>query len=328
VISDDFAFFGFNRQSWDRLRSLVTSDRAGEGVLVVVVNRFGITIAAFHTAHGTIDTEGLPAPGDLQGLCEATGSKACIVMREHTIADVRDSMVAPLDAAEEFDARVLRFARIVRELGNGNWLRVWPNPFPNVLLSAAPAAKSAIDLLLPDGHVVVLGVFDEGKLWSGAALRRAGGEIDALVGPDALADWAGPLGGAWERDHRVVARAVERELGPVHLGLYMERATAERVFDPNRSGEWAFAYAARDLISYPLPPFLAAGLGLDVLRGAAQTAAQVLDGLEPDEMADIAKGFWRGLTDGRGLPGLLDLLPVGGGVPTAPGTDDDDSDDS
>jgi hypothetical protein len=312
VISDDFAFFGFTQPSWDRLRSLVTSDRAGEGVLVVVVNRFGITVAAFHTARGTIDTEGLPAPGDLEGLCEATGSKACIVMREHAMSDVGDSMVAPLDAAEEFDARVLRFARVVRELGNGNWLRVWPNPFPNVLLSAAPAAKSAIDLLLPDGHVVVLGVFDEGKLWSGAALRRAGGEIDALVGPDALADWAGPLGGAWERDHRVVARAVERELGPVHLGLYMDRDTAERVFNPNLAGEWARAYATRDLIPYPVPPFLAAGFGIDVLRGAAQTAAEVLGGLEPDEMAHIAKGFWRGLTDGRGLPGLLDLLPIGG----------------
>lgn len=311
MISDDFAFFGFDQAAWDRLRTLLTSDREGEGVLVVVVNRFGITVSCFHTGRGMLETQGLPAPGDLQGLCEATGSKACIVMREHAMEEVVDYMVEPLDAAEEFDARVLRFARVVRELGNGNWLRVWPNPFPNLLLAAAPAAKSAVDLLLPDGHVVVLGVFDEGQLWSGAALRRTGGEIDALVGRVALAEWAGPLGGAWERDQRVVAQAVERELGPVHLGLYMNRATAERVFDPRRSGEWARAYAARELIAQPLPPVLGAGLGLDVLRGAAQTATQVVEGLEPDEMASIAKGFWRGLTDGRGLQGLLELLPIG-----------------
>jgi len=294
--------------------------RDGKGVLVAVVNRFGITVACFHTGRGMLDPKGLPAPGDLQGLCEATGSKACIVMRERAMGEVADYLVEPLDAADEFDARVLRFARVVRELGNGNWLRVWPNPFPDLLLAAAPAAKSAIDLLLPDGHSVVLGIFEDGELYTGAALRRTGGEVDALVGSKAISDWAGPLGGAWERDHRVVARAVERELGPIHLGIYMERSTAVRAFDPERPGEWARAYAARDLIAHPLPPVLAAGFGIDVLRGAARTVLQAVEGIEPEEMATIAQGFWRGLTDGRGVQGLLDLLPSPGGA--APRDDD------
>ena len=320
MISEDFAIFGFDRESWDRLVSLVAPSREGKGVLVVVVNSYGIGVAAFHTARGTLDPRTLPAPGDLQGLCEETGSKACIVMRERAMEKVADYLFDPLDAADEYDARVLRFARVIRELGNGNWLRVWPNPFPNALLSAAPAATSAVDLLLPDDRVVVLAVFDQGELSSGAALRRTRGELDALVGTGALAEWSGPLGGAWERDHRVVAAAVERELGPLHLGLYMERETAERVFDPHRSGEWALAYAARALIAHPLPGFLAAGLGIDVLRGAAQTAFQVVEGLEPEELSTIARGFWRGLTDGRGLKGLLELLPTAG----PPGQPDDE----
>ena len=320
MISEDFAFFGFDRPSWDRLVSLVTMNRDGEGVLLVVVNRFGITVACFHTARGMVDPKGLPAAGDLQGLCEATGSKGCIVMRERVMDEVADYLVEPLDTEEDYDARVLRFARVVRELGNGNWLRVWPNPFPNLLLAAAPAAKSAFDLLLPDGQTVVLGIFEEGELFAGAALRRTGGELDALVGPVALADWMGPLGGAWERDHRVLAHAVERELGPVHLGLYMERSTAERVFDPGRPGEWARAYAARELIASPLATVLAAGFGLDVVRGAASTALQAIEGIDPDEMATIAKGFWRGLTDGRGLEGLLDLVSN----MVAPAEDDDE----
>jgi hypothetical protein len=310
VISEDFAFFGFDQTTWDRLVSLVTLERDGEGVVVVVVNRFGITVACFHTARGMLDPKLLPAPGDLEGLCEVTGSKACIVMREQAMKEVADYLAEPLDADEEYDARVLRFARVVRELGNGNWLRVWPNPFPNLVLAAAPAAKSATDILLPDGHTVVVCVFDEGEVWTGAALRRSGGKLDALVGPVAIADWAGPLGGAWERDQRVVARAIERELGPVHLGVYMDRSTAEDVFHPQNPGGWAVAHAARDLIANPLPPYLAAGFGIDMLRGTASAAANILEGIEPEELATIAKGFWRGLTDGRGLQGLLDLLPI------------------
>jgi hypothetical protein len=140
-----------------------------------------------------------------------------------------------------------------------------------------------------------------------------------------MAEWAGPLGGAWERDHRVVARAVERELGEIHLGLFMELRTARRLLDPKRSGEWARAFATRELVVHPLPGFAAAGLGVDVLRGAAQLALQVVEGIEPDEMASIAKGFWHGLTDGRGLQGLLELLPAVIEKPNDSGPDDSDS---
>ena len=66
----------------------------------------------------------------------------------------------------------MRFVHVLQELGNGNWVSVWPNPFPDLVLAAAPAAKSATDLFLPDGHNVVLGIFEEGVLWTGAVLRR------------------------------------------------------------------------------------------------------------------------------------------------------------
>ncbi len=322
MISEDFAFFGFDGPSWDRLVSLVAEDNAPGGVLVVVVNRVGVPVASFHTARGMLDPRSLPAPGDLPGLCAATDATACIVMRDRAMGELSDDLAEPLDPDQDLASRVMRFAQVVRELGNGNWLRVWPNPFPDVLLAAAPAAKSATDLLLPDGHSVVLGIFDEGQLWTGAALRRQGGRFDAFAGPVAMAEWAGPLGGAWERDHRVVADAVRRQLGEIHLGLFLERPTAERLFAAGPSGEWAKAYATRHLILHPMPAFAAAGLGLDVVRGAAKLAMQVVEGIDPEEMSTIAKGFWRGFTDGRGMDGLLELLPAIGRNPNDSETDD------
>jgi hypothetical protein len=307
VISEDFAFFGFDDTSWDRLVSLFLGESGEDrprGVLVVVVDAERTPLASFHTATGSLDPATLPDSPDLEALCEATGVGACIVMRERAMADLEDYLAQPIDPDQDFAIRVMRFAHVLRELGNGNWLRIWPNPLPDLLLAAAPAAKPAIDFLLPDGHNVVLGVFEDGQLWTGAVLRRNGGTFDVFAGPGAMSEWAGPLGGAWHRDHRVLTRAIERELGPLHIGLFMERSTAQSLLGGRQAGEWAMAFATRDLMVYPLPSYAAAGLGIDVVSGAAQVALQALDGMDSEEILTIAKGFWRGLTDGKGIEGL------------------------
>jgi hypothetical protein len=221
------------------------------------------------------------------------------------MADLADYLAEPIDPGQDFATRVMRFAHVLRELGNGNWLRIWPNPLPDLLLAAAPAAKPAMDFLLPDGHSVVLGVFEDGQLWTGAVLRRNGGTFDVLAGPVAMSEWAGPLGGAWHRDHRVLTRAIERELGPLHIGFFMERTTAQTLLTGRQAGEWAIAFATRELLVHPLPGYAAAGLGIDVLSGAAQVALAALDGMDSEELITIAQGFWRGLTDGKGIEGLL-----------------------
>ena len=307
MISQDFAFFGFDDTSWDRLVSLFLGESGEErprGVLVVVVDAERTPVASFHTATGSLDPATLADSPDLEALCDATGVGACIVMRERAMADLEDYLAQPIDPDQDFATRVMRFAHVLRELGNGNWLRIWPNPLPDLLLAAAPAAKPAIDFLLPDGHNVVLGVFEDGQLWTGAVLRRNGGTFDVFAGPGAMSEWAGPLGGAWHRDHRVLIRAIERELGPLHIGLFMERSTAQSLLGGRQAGEWAMAFATRDLMVYPLPSYAAAGLGIDVLSGAAQVALQALDRMDSEEMLTIAKGFWRGLTDGKGIEGL------------------------
>ena len=308
MISEDFAFFGFDDTSWDRLVSLFLGGNGEErprGVLVLVIDSERMPVACFHTATGSVDPATLPDVPTLEALCDATEAGACIVMRERAMADLADYLAEPIDPGQDFATRVMRFAHVLRELGNGNWLRIWPNPLPDLLLAAAPAAKPAMDFLLPDGHSVVLGVFEDGQLWTGAVLRRNGGTFDVLAGPAAMSEWAGPLGGAWHRDHRVLTRAIERELGPLHIGFFMERTTAQTLLTGRQAGEWAIAFATRELLVHPLPGYAAAGLGIDVLSGAAQVALAALDEMDSEEIITIAQGFWRGLTDGKGIEGLL-----------------------
>ncbi len=313
MISGDFAFFGYDDTSWDRLVSLFLGENDGgkqRGVLVVVVDTARTPVAAFHTAAGSLDPVTLPSLANLEALCNATAAGTCIVVRERAMANIQDYLAEPLDPDQDFVTRVMRFAHVLQELGNGNWLRIWPNPLPDLLLSAAPAAKPAIDFLLPDGHNVVLGIFEEGELWTGAVLRRNAGSFDVFAGPGAMSQWAGPLGGAWRRDHRVLTRAIERELGPIHIGLFMELRTARALLASKQAGDWAMAYATRELMVHPLPGYAAAGLGIDVLSGAAQYALQALEQMDPEEIISIAQGFWRGLTDGKGVEGLLGFSPT------------------
>lgn len=309
MISEDFAFFGFDETSWDRLASLFLGDEdaTDRGVLVLVVDADGAPSACFHTGRGSLDLSKLPPLADLEALCDATDASVSIVMRERAMANIEEYLAEPLDPDQDFVTRVMRFIHVLRELGDGNWLRVHPNPLPDALLAAVPVARPLIDFLLPPGHCVVLGVFERGELWTGAALRREQTSFDVFAGPGAISEWAGPLGGDWRRDHRVLTESTERELGPVHVGLFMERTTAQRLLSARNAGDWALAFATRELIVSPFPRFAAAGLGVDVLGGAAQIAMQVLQQIEPEEMATIVQGFWSGLTDGEGLQGLKSI---------------------
>lgn len=313
MIGEDFAFFGYDEPTWNRLVSLLLGQREGaekpRGVLVVVVARGAGPVAAFHTSRGSVDPESLPSLDDLAVCCEAMDAGACLIVRPGTKTSFADYLSAPLDAEDDFVTRVMRFARVLRELGGGRLLGVWPNPLPDVFLPAASAAKPAGDLLLPDAHSAVLGIFEEGELWTAAVLRRRDGSFDTLAGPKAIERWTGPLGGDWRRDHRIVVRAIERELGPLHIGLFMDRATSRAVFIERSSGAWALGYASRNLVLHPMPRFAAAALGLNGIAGIAMAAFQAIEDMDPDEVAHIAAGFWHGLTDGQGLAGLLGFSP-------------------
>ena len=314
MIDDDFAFFGFDEISWDRLVALLLGERVGapkdrRGVLIIVADERGHPAATFHTVQGKIDPRALPPTTDLGALCSATEAGACIVLRERAMAGFADYLAEPLDGDEDFAARVMRFVRVVHELGNGNLLRVWPNPLLDLFLPAAPAAAPAADVLLPEDHAVVLGVFERGELWTGAVLRRRGKRFDTLAGPSAMIDWTGPLGGDWRRDLRLIVRGVARELGVVHAGLFMELPTARSIFIERQAGGWALAYAMRNLLVHPLPAFARAALGVNAVLGTVQYAFQAIEEMDPDEVARIAVGFWQGLTDGRGVEGLLGFSP-------------------
>ena len=308
MISEGLALFGFDSQTWGRLSGLLlgSAERPdlARGLLVLFVDSDGSPIAALDSRDGAFEPEA-GALGDLRKLCEARGARACFVMDALPAAELDTLVSVPLGSDYESEASWL--LRLAEHAVRGGLRRIHPNLPMNPPLPFGSTTEIALDLLLPPDHCLLLTVFDGAEIWTGAALHR-GAELDMLAGPTALRDWTGPLGGDWRRDQRVVLRAVERELGPVHLAVFAARPTAERLFASPAHGSWALSYLTKEIIVSPSPAYLTAALALDGAAGMGRGFLGLFEGMEKEELFGILQGFWRGLTDNQGLTGLLDFL--------------------
>ena len=311
MTSEDLSVFGFDPESWNRLRALLLGDAedpdAALALIVLFVDADGAPLAALHSSEGAFAPEPWAA-SDLARLCESKQARACFVMDAPPPAELDALVSKPHGAEDGHERAAMRLLRLLDHGARGALRRMWPSSFANFKMPGGAAAQLALDVLLPPDHCLLLGVFEDGEIWTGMALHR-GAQLDVLAGPAALRKWSGQLGGDWRRDQRVVLRAVERELGSVHLAGFMARPTAERLFRKPARGSWSLAYATKELIVQPVPAYAATALAFDGLAGAAQGVWSLFEGMDKDELSGIVQGFWRGLTDNQGFKGLLDLLP-------------------
>lgn len=158
---------------------------------------------------------------------------------------------------------------------------VWPQRLRGVPIPSPTVVRGTIDTICPADHVMVLGIFEAGELWTSVALRRKGAGFDRVLGPDEIRADMGLLAGDWRRDYRHLARAVEHRLGPISFGCYAQVATFRKLeVDPN-PGAWARAVAVRDVILSPIPPALAIPIGIDAGRAAFSALRAVAERMDP-----------------------------------------------
>lgn len=258
-----------------------------DGSLVVVVSARGTLRKAFHTVRGRVrglslgpSTTGAPF-GPLEDLPERYGAKRVIVLREGVLEELFARASARMHREDDYIAQWLQIARALREELDAGRMAMHPKPFVSVPLPTAQLVRRTLDSVLPDDRAFVLAVWRGHALWTAAVLRRRGGEIDWIAGPDQLLSWTGPLGGDWRRDHRIVSQAVAAHVAPVHLGLYGELRSVRRLLRSREAGGWAKAVASREVILHPTPPYVAVALGADAVRRVAKKSTALLGGLDP-----------------------------------------------
>ncbi len=258
-----------------------------EGSLVLVVSARGKLLKAFHTVRGRVRglELGAPSPSDPFGPLEEFVARydaaRVIALRAGVLEELFARASARMHRDDDYLAQWLHVARAVREELDAGRIDVYPRPLRAIPLPTAALVRRALDAILPDDHAFVLAVFRDHALHTAAALRRRGGEVDWIVGPDELLAWTGPLGGDFRRDHRVLSDAVAEHVAPVHLGLYAELRSLRRLLRSREAGAWVKAVLSREVILHPVPPYVAVALGADAARRVTRKSTELLGSLDP-----------------------------------------------
>jgi len=300
MISPDVRIEGWDQHSWTLLMGLFapgvvdrmrTPEReeddptpepaAGErpdGALVIVVDEHEEVLAAFHTSRGRADE--VSDASDPETLAERFGARRVLILREGALEELVERLALRIRPEDGYGTQWLTLLKALRELTAAARIRIWPTPQKVVPIPSPATVRRALDLLLPDGRAIVFALWHAQELATAVVLRRREGLIDLVAGPDLLREWAGPLGGDFRRDYRVLVDAVTRSVAPVHLGLFAEAESLRRLLRRPDPGAWAAAAATRDLLIHPMPPYVAVALGADVANSAARGAAALLGGLD------------------------------------------------
>lgn len=314
MISEALRVEGFDSRSWTNLLSLFApnvthrletegapdapeieekpSVEHRSGALVVVLDDRERVLKAFHTRRGRVVGLTYPGPDGLAELAVRWGAARCVVLREGVLEEIGERVARRLERGEDYVAQWLVVARTIREMSEAGLLLTYPRPLADVPIPTIGMVRRAMDTVLPDGHAVVVVVWNGTSPWTGLVLRRREGSIDRIAGPDLVARWTGPLGGDWRRDYRVISQAVTRSVAPVHLGVFTELSTLRTLLRNADPGAWARAVAVRDVIIHPTPPYVAVALGADAVRAFAKQSAQWLGGIDAiGQLAPIASYF-------------------------------------
>lgn len=124
-----------------------------------------------------------------------------------------------------------------------------PNPFAAWRAVPPGLPRAFVSAVAPDGKkaAVVLGVYDEGGLWTSLLLGFEGGQLTLVTTPPMAS------GVDWRDDQRRLIPFAEARFGPVALGLFCPLAVIERHgLSPQSASKWLASEARGEFLCAPL----------------------------------------------------------------------------
>ncbi len=320
MIDAGTSFSGFDARSWHRLVSLFVPGLASQpperwarrattrgGILLVFHDGVRV-LRAVHTLRGPLPATDWDGPSTLASLAASTRTRFAVALRTGALESFFERLggrITPHDNPFVTAGAVLGVARELLEDGAAH---VLPEPPRGVPLPPVDVALRAWDALLPDGRTAALVLFDGEHIDTALLARRRGLCLDRLHGPEVLHRLVGPLGGDFRRDYRVIRGAIERDLGPMALGVFTQTDTFRTLLRREDPGAWARAVAGREVVVDPMPPWFAVAAGAGAMRAAARRSRDLLAGVELLGMLDPVARRLRSLAERAGEVDLQALL--------------------
>jgi hypothetical protein len=279
---------------------------------VIAVTTAGKLRKLLGTRLGRLDLAAQPWPEPLEDLAERYAARWALELKSGALDELVERVAERLTREQDALSQIVLFVAVLRELEAEGRIRLWP-----WRLSAWPVPhermlERALDSLCPDGKSMLLGIFQDGELFTAIVLRRGGSGFDLILGPEPLRRDMGLVSGDWRRDYRHLARAAEQAAGPLALGCFGELETLRGLLEKPSPGAWAGAVAARDVILSPAVPAVAIPLGIDVGRAAISAVRDLAERFGAGQWLSAAGPLAPALRRARELAGvdrdLRDLL--------------------
>jgi hypothetical protein len=288
VFAADVRFEGFTATDWQRVLGLFRPRRAGAEERdpdrprggVVAVHGDGRLRKLVHTQVGRLRLDdALPDwPITPQELAARHRASWAVVLEMGALESIMERFGARARRGDDLTTQVLTFLSLARDEVVAGRLQHWPARLAGMPIPGASMVRGTLDAICPPGRSMLLGLFEEGELWTSLALRRSqAGLFDWILGPDEVRRDMGLLSGDWRRDYRHLTRTVEASVGEVAFGCFAEAAAFRALEVDPTPGAWARAVAVRDVILAPVPLAMAVPLGLDAGRAALGLARQLAE---------------------------------------------------
>jgi len=312
MLTPDVRFEGFTQTDWGRVLSLFrprarTGERDPErprgGVLAV--HEGGTLRKLVHTEVGRLRLDDVAPTWPLrpEELASRHHASWALSLESGTLEDVMETFGARVRRGDDLTAQTLLLVTLVREAILAGKIEIWPTRLSGVPIPTANLIDRTISAVCPRGSTMLIGLFDAGELWTSIALRRgASGSFDWILGPDELRRDIGLLAGDWRRDFRHLARAIERKMGHVSLGVFSDATTFQKLEIDPTPGAWARAVAVRDVILSPVPAALAIPLGLDAGRAAMSVLFSVAERAQGLGLVSPVLGAMKDVLETVGAP--------------------------
>ncbi|MEJ7733475.1 MAG: hypothetical protein WKG00_30305 [Polyangiaceae bacterium] len=290
MFAGDVRFEGFTATDWSRVLALFRPRRTANAPRDPERARGGVVAVhdgkrlrkLVHTEVGRLRLEDAQRdwPLGVEELARRHHASWAVTLELGALERIMDRFASRARAGGP-TTQLITVASLAREEMVGGAIDVWPGRMRGMPIPSPGVVRGTFDSICPAGKTMLVGLFEQGELWTSVAMRRTDRGVDLVLGPDEIRADMGLLAGDWRRDCRHLARAVEERCGPLALGCYAEATRFQELEVDPTPGAWARAVAVRDVILAPLSPPLAILLGIDAGRAAFGALRAVAERIDP-----------------------------------------------
>lgn len=290
MLTEDVRFEGWDTRDWLELlalfRRLRPPSRSGDAPAggVVAVEDDGRLVKLLSTRAGRLDPRTEPWPATLPELAARHGARFAVKLQRGALEELMERFAARATPDDDILVESLAMVSLARELALEGKIVAHPLDLAKLTVPSARVVSSTLLGLCPDGKVIAVVLFSEGRLETSVALRRRGRGFDLVLGPEPLRAGMGLLSGDFRRDHRYVTKAIEESAGELATGLFLETSMLRRLLADPAPGAWARAVAVRDVVVSPMSAAAMLPLAIDAFRGVFHTARTVTERYDPTGM--------------------------------------------